>query len=164
MTLLTKLRPGAFGLLVFGIMVSTVATSVFKGTQRTHHAPQNTSASVDHAALPQAEAETETTEQPDPEAETELTYFQYQIDVEIENLDRLIRQAARARLDSGVTTGQVQSSLAALANEPPTAESAARKLYLLRTLQTLKDDEPLPMVEVVEVPTVEDYQDVIATD
>lgn len=160
MTLLTKLRPGAFGLLILGLMLSTVATSVFKGTQGTSTA-SNTKASVNKAEVPtpdKAESEAENT---DTEANTELTYYQFQIDTEIENLDKLIRSEARKRLDSGVTVEQVQGSLAALANEPQTPENTARKLYLLRILQTLKDSEPLPTVEAVVVPTVEDYQDAI---
>lgn len=152
MNLLAKLRPGAFGLLLAGLALSTMATSLFKSTQQ-GSAPANTKAAVNAAQVPtKADAE--------PEQATELTFHQYAIDTEIANLDKLVRKDARDRLDAGVTAEQVKGSLAQLGT-PQTAEESARRLYLLRMLRTLEDSEPLPTVEDAQLPTVEGYRDAI---
>ena len=138
MNLLTKLRPGTFGLLIAALMLSTVGTSMLKGTRS---ASRNTPANINTASLEapaEADSESEATVGAESEleaseaseAEPELTYYQYQIDVEIANLDKLIRKEARDRIDDGITAEQVKGALASMAQETPTAASAARKLYL----------------------------------
>lgn len=158
MNALTKIRPGAFGLVVFGLMLSTVGTSIFKSTQQgTNSAANVPTGQIESAQVP-TKPEQDSADQPEPD--TALTYHQYSIDVEISNLDKLVRSAARDRLDAAVTADMVKSSLEEV-TPPATPEDSARRLYLLRILRTLEDSEPLPTVEAVELPTVEGYRDVI---
>jgi type II secretory pathway pseudopilin PulG len=162
MNVLAKLRPGAFGLVILGLLLSTVATSMFKATGGSA-STSNTKAAVNTAQAPATDGESDTDATQEPE-QVELTFHEYAIETEISNLDKLVRTAARERLDAGVTADQVKGSLAALADQPPTPETTARKLYLLRALRTLEDSEPLPAVEAVESPTVEGYKDAIGAD
>jgi hypothetical protein len=156
MTFLTKVKPGAFGLLVFSLMLSTIATTAFKSATRPTVAPVSTQGNITRAA-----AEANDAEVSEPIESNTLTYHDYQIDIELENLARLIKAEARTRLEAGVTQEQVEGALAALANEPATPETTVRRLYLLRTLQTLKGEAPAPEVEPVAIPTVEGYRDEI---
>lgn len=151
MSLITKIRPGAFGLLLLSISLSTIATTAFKSTTRPTVAPASTQGNIARAAAGDAEAD-------NPDSPT---YHEYQIEIELENLARLIKAEARTRLDAGVTQEQVDGAIAALANEPATPENTARRLYLLRTLQTLKGEAAPPEVEAIEIPTVEGYRDAI---
>ena len=164
MNLLAKFRPGVLGLLLAAIALSTFATSIYKGVPRSTATEQG-NVRKSRAEVP-APVEEATEEAAEEAADTgpKPTFYHYAIDVELQNLATLIKAEARHRLEEGVTVEQVNGALHALSKQPATPENTARKLYLLRTLQTLKDGEGLPQVEAIKEPTIEDYRDEIAAD
>ncbi|MEO0985988.1 MAG: hypothetical protein AAFY20_10600 [Cyanobacteria bacterium J06639_14] len=154
MNFLLKFRPGIFGLLVLAIAVSTCGQAAFKARAPVYVADSRNSQVTNKASVPTDESEA-TPEEPEV---PELTYYDYQIEVELRNLMELIKAEARDRIDADITAEQINGSLAQIADEPATPESTARKLYLLRALQTIKDGEVLPEPGPITTPTIEDYR------
>lgn len=158
MTSLTKLRPGAFGLLIGAVALSAIGQTIFKGASPPRISATDTQSNVSQAVVTDVEGEGAIA------PGSELTYYQYQVDTELDNLVKQIRAAARDGLDNGATIESVNAALYDLTQQPSSAAVTTQKLVLLRQLQSLEDGEAIPTVEPTTLPTVEGYQNELTTD
>jgi|GEM_PF-4834690 len=160
MNALLKLRPGLFGLLFAAIALSSLSTAIGKTPRPTARSTGN----VQSGALPSEQPEA-TAEPASQDEQPVYTYLQYQIDTDLVNLEQTVRNRAAAHLEQGKTEPDLNNLLYDLGQTwQGTPEQLTQRLAIHRAMQTIKDGEPAPAAGAIQNPTVEDFQNVSATE